>query len=930
MSRFSTLRLACACVAVVLTATLARAQATSAPAASPEGSDSKTIELSPFTVTAADDNGYVANNSLSGSRLSSNLADIAASVSVFTEEFMSDIGATTVNDALGYANNVEFDFNDAGSAAAPNNNVLITNFQQYRVRGLESTRARNFYEWDVPGDVYNISRIEEDRGPNSILFGIAQAGGLINTYTKQPQLNRDINQFTLRTGSNESYRSTFDINRTLANHKLALRINAVYDRSNSFRNYMFDLDRRIDFAAKYAFNPNTSIRVEYEQGIVTGNIARPFNLTDASANWIAAGRPTLNVPIAGATRPAGTSRLGAATRVTYIGNTGQLLNMALQQTTTGSSTILMDPTMTDRSINVVGPIASRRVNFDVLSMFLEHRFNKDTFLELSFNRQYLKTDDHDATVSSSNLVGDPNNFLPDGSPNPFAGHLLLESSWFRAQKRSLDNAGRAVFTTRLDKGKWGDYRFVVMGEHHDTRERINQLGEVWEGAPFNAAPENGANLVYRRNYVTEGDWESYYVNSDLSNGPIVGMKDPITGKTLSSTWINRQTPTDTPSSLTTGLVGLEARYFAGRLVTTFGYRRDRIKSIDPVPTRDPVTNIIAVDYDNGLDIDFTGNTKTAGAVGHLTKNISLLANYSTNLGLPNPRNKVIGGIAPPPRTGVGQDVGLAFTALNGRIYARAVYFQTAGTDQAGARGVQGVGEATDRILETLVAANLITQAEADAPGRRTEGATVALYDVASQGYEFRIIANATRNLSLIANFSITTGAEANANLDVRAFLEDNLPFWQKYNQSLLTSSGMTIADEITAIIDNVATNSALEGLTKYGNRKYKANIFARYRFDSGFLKGFSCGAGYKYQSPIVIGVNGDNTLEYGNSYWLADAMLGYDMRWFSGKGKLRLQLNVTNLFDETDPLILRTQGVNIRRYKLMDPREWSLSANYSF
>ena len=105
------------------------------PAAA-SGDTSETIRLSPFNVEESSDVGYLAPNSLAGSRLNTNLEDIAASISVFTEEFISDLGATNLTDVLAYANNTVLELNDATNSAAPNNNVLVTGFQEFRVRGL--------------------------------------------------------------------------------------------------------------------------------------------------------------------------------------------------------------------------------------------------------------------------------------------------------------------------------------------------------------------------------------------------------------------------------------------------------------------------------------------------------------------------------------------------------------------------------------------------------------------------------------------------------------------------------------------------------------------------------------------------------------------------------------------------------------------------
>src|SRR5215210_2960689 len=52
------------------------------------------IVLTPFTVDTTRDRGYQAENTLSGSRLNSSLNDTPASVSVFTKEFLQDVGLT--------------------------------------------------------------------------------------------------------------------------------------------------------------------------------------------------------------------------------------------------------------------------------------------------------------------------------------------------------------------------------------------------------------------------------------------------------------------------------------------------------------------------------------------------------------------------------------------------------------------------------------------------------------------------------------------------------------------------------------------------------------------------------------------------------------------------------------------------------------------
>src|SRR5262245_46397612 len=73
-----------------------------APTSEGKPADEKTIELSPFVVSSDKDLGYLAGNSLSGSRMDLKLKDTAASISVLTEEFIRDIGATNLTEIVSY------------------------------------------------------------------------------------------------------------------------------------------------------------------------------------------------------------------------------------------------------------------------------------------------------------------------------------------------------------------------------------------------------------------------------------------------------------------------------------------------------------------------------------------------------------------------------------------------------------------------------------------------------------------------------------------------------------------------------------------------------------------------------------------------------------------------------------------------------------
>jgi hypothetical protein len=61
-------------------------------------SDDSVFELSPFEVDGSQDQGYLAANSLAGSRLNTSLKDISAVIDVYTSEFIDDMAATDLQE----------------------------------------------------------------------------------------------------------------------------------------------------------------------------------------------------------------------------------------------------------------------------------------------------------------------------------------------------------------------------------------------------------------------------------------------------------------------------------------------------------------------------------------------------------------------------------------------------------------------------------------------------------------------------------------------------------------------------------------------------------------------------------------------------------------------------------------------------------------
>ena len=152
--------------------------------------DDDVVILDPFEISADEVSGYAATTTMAGTRINTQLWDIGSAISVITEEFMRDTGATNSESLLQYTTNTEVGgvagnfTNIAGGATADEAGNFLRPHQSTRVRGLAAAdNTRNFFITEVPWDGYNVERVDMQRGPNAILFGLGSPAGVINTST---------------------------------------------------------------------------------------------------------------------------------------------------------------------------------------------------------------------------------------------------------------------------------------------------------------------------------------------------------------------------------------------------------------------------------------------------------------------------------------------------------------------------------------------------------------------------------------------------------------------------------------------------------------------------------------------------------------------------------------------------------------------------
>src|SRR5579863_2507093 len=274
----------------------------SANASSEEGAPTV---LSPFVVDAAEDKGsYKANSTLAGTRVRTDLKDVASAITVVTAQFLQDTGAKNQEDLLVYTPSTEVtglrgNFSGLTGAIATENTVSSTT----RVRGLDSAdNTRDYFLTDIPWDSFDVGRVDLQRGPNSILFGTGSPAGIINTSTNGAAFTNSYN-VTNRVDQYGSLRDSVMLNQEVIPNVLAIRLGAIEDDEKYEQSPAFCNTTR--YFAAFRFDPqifgkdnHTTIRGNWEWGNSTSDNPRTDLPDDEITPWFAS-----SITVGGVTNP---------------------------------------------------------------------------------------------------------------------------------------------------------------------------------------------------------------------------------------------------------------------------------------------------------------------------------------------------------------------------------------------------------------------------------------------------------------------------------------------------------------------------------------------------------------------------------------------------------------------------------------------------
>ncbi|HWB50379.1 MAG TPA: TonB-dependent siderophore receptor [Stellaceae bacterium] len=167
--------------------------------------------------------GYVATQSVTGTKTDTPILETPQSISVVTRQQMDDQGAQTVDQALRYTSGVHSEFR--GDQQIFDNDMLLRGFQpdQY-LDGLKLIPG----EFGIGSiDPYFLNRIEVLQGPASVLYGQGTPGGIVTMTSKLPT-DQPYHEVELTGGSFGHINGGFDLSGPVeGNDQLLYRLTGI-------------------------------------------------------------------------------------------------------------------------------------------------------------------------------------------------------------------------------------------------------------------------------------------------------------------------------------------------------------------------------------------------------------------------------------------------------------------------------------------------------------------------------------------------------------------------------------------------------------------------------------------------------------------------------------------------------------------------------
>lgn len=961
------------CLALAVSATITSAQQADATKDSPATKADETIILPPFEVRTDKDQGYLAQNAASGSRLNTQLVDTPAPISVYTKAFLSDIGATNIAELSEYAVNISHEVGFQNGLAS--GNALGEFDTQFRIRGLATSnntgRSVDFFKYPIEVDIYNTERIEYARGPNSILFGLGTPAGNFDVSTKKADVGRSLYEVTVRGGDDDALRTSVDFNQPIIAGKVALRANVLNESQNSWRPNEYKDAKRMALALRYQITPRASLDVQFERGLVSQANQRPWVGVDYMTDWINKGRQI--DPVRGLPTPANASLATLPPFQAYTvfdTSTGTIYDWRGMSTSAATShsgsqnpnvppsdqVLLRNFSVVPRTVVLEGLARGTDTDYHDYSMFFRDELAQDFFVELAYLKMEDLIRDRDILPQDIHITYDTNAQLPDGTINPNAGKPYVESVWRNIDRHEYSDDLRATTSYLLNLGRiFGKHQLAALAElRHEHTIRDALFETILNNPPDPTNPDSAANYLHRRTYVDLSGPVDKIAMVDYRSQPVSGVVNKTTGKTVTTGFVPNQSGVyDYHFKFTSYMAASQSSFWDDRIVATLGYRKDYSDSYYSTAARGTPTAPFTAGFWQAVPsttpVKLEGGTSSEGVVFHAMSWVSVFYNHSSNLSLPNPQIILFPGTPAPVTDGKSNDVGLKFSLFGGKVFLSGSYYKTAAKNDNDFLGT-GTPSPINDIWRTLAGAGIITATQRDQSLVNDNGNT---FDSNSEGYEVELIANPLRELRLSLSYSNNRSVRTNIGRAAQNYVTQNRDFWTQNGRDRLIINGngamaakaidatdgvTTVAEDLANIDTSVQNNIVIPDGQRYlGNPAETANLRANYTFSNHLLRGFSIGSGVRWRGQPVIGYTSTNPatrqLIWGQSYYLIDANIGYrrKVRLAGHMYDWSIQLNVNNLLDEEKPITTQafTDGSS-QLFRFQTPRQWYLSTTFTF
>lgn len=974
-----------------------------------EDTSEDVFELSPFVVDASSDEGYRATNTLSGNRLNTENRYVGASVTEITNQLLEDVGIDNFEDVLDLVPN-SAKAESGGLSADPTGNESIFGVR-YRVRGFLLTGfSRDFFKTRVAPDSYNTDRMSFSRGPNSVLFGIAEPGGVTNAVSSRAAFENS-NEFGMRFDTWDSARYELSLNRELVEEKLAVKFAAVYNDHRNHRNPWHNQSERYYGALTYKPFENTTIRASYEMGDAERINARSWAPSDGISVWEAAGSPSIpDALLNSSVRSTPEERLALGLREMqgaprYAYTTGSTVSNLIYQPrwelqpaqnnvpgftpNSNGGISFTDDSVLPLTANVLGGGNKLVQEFSNSTIVLEQKLAENLYVELAYNRQ--DTDNQpDFSTGAKDYVyrdllptvrrvnpNDPTALDGEIIPNPNYGRYYAYNDTPVTFDQTYDDETlRAMVSYELDfRDSSNDKLGTILG-HHNIAAMYEKYDETFVNRNYhfrNAVRETGLTR-----YDAPTAWINLQNYLDIENGNYapdniaqmypriwnenVGDIPEPDGTGVTPIWLGIN-GTNTESETKSKMLALQNFFWENKVVTTFGWRSDDVESYSLRRTLAPGTRLrsnVALynPKESGNAVSAGGDTTSRGIVVTPISWLGFFYNESNNFRPANADQLNIFGTPLGNESGEGKDYGLKFHLLEGKLTGSLALFETSFKNQS-TRGPR-VGP-VGRFDPARTSAKTAIQNYFTDIGEPDRGLIYEDYgyfntdyfasqDFASEGWEFSLTGNPTDNWRITFNLSKQENVSSNVApamkewaQSIRTLITD--PTLLALETNTLKADGVTfntVADNFDLNDQRIVEITSLEGFADQRQPEMSANIVSAYSFQDGRYKGLSLGGQFRWRDQAAVGYqlndDGSGALDASKPYYNDSTewfgfFASYKMTVMNDV-KMRIQLNIDNVFDDDDGNVLLSREVAGSRFdsrwSLPEGRSFALSTNFEF